>query len=250
MKIKDYILKYWEKKTLKKWEYLYKANEKDTNLYFILKWSILLKINWTNIALVWDNEISGEKSFIEWTEKPIDALAETEVEYLVISPDKFNDISSREKELFLKKLILFISNRVYLLNSIVQNVSSISLNITNNKNTDFGNIKGIFKWVFELENIYVYKFIWDSIISIYDSKFNLDTVEITKKYRTNDNLFYNLWWWQYIIKSGDFCFILEWKNISSEYIMNNVILNSIASFSYLWWLLEQQKEEDSMWFLD
>ena len=250
MQIKDYISKYWTEKKLKKWEYLYKANEKDTNLYFILKWELLLKFKWTNIALVWANEISWEKSFIEWTEKPIDAVAETDVDYLVITVDEFNNINSKEKELFLKKLILFISNRVYLLNSVVQNVSSLSLNIINNKwEINFNTIKNIFWNIFDLKEIYIYKFIWESVIPIFDSKFNPTIVEIVEKYKGKSNLFNSLDW-KYLIKSWDYCFVLEWKVISSEYVMNNVILNSIASFSYLWSLIEKQKEDCLQDFLE
>ena len=249
MKIIDYIQKYWNKNKIQKWEYLFKTEEKDTNLYFILTGEVLLTINWNNIALVWENEILWEKSFIELSAKPIDAVAKTDVNYLVITVDEFNNIESQEKELFLKELVLFVSNRVYLLNSIIKNISTINLNIID-KTINFELLQNIFSSFFELNEIHVYKYVWDSIMSIFESNFNTESMDYLQKYNKPTNIFNSLWQGKYIIKSWDYCFVLKWKNISSEYIMNNVILNSIASFSYLWWLLEKQKDENSQNFLD
>ena len=251
MDVKDYILKYWIKKKINKWEYLFKSNKKNTNLYFIVKWWILLTKNNNNIALVWKWEILWEKSFLENINKPIDWIAEIDTEYLVITLDIFNNIDNLEKISFLKSLTLFISNRVDRLNTIVKIVSNISLDIVNIKwNISFEKIKEIFNDIFILEKIYTYKYVWDSIMLVYESSFDNNLHEIVYKYKNIKKWFSSVWNNKYIINVWDFCFILEWTTINSDYIMNNVILNSMASFNYLWWLLEKQKENNLQDFLE
>jgi len=252
MDIKDYMIKYWIKKTIKKWEYLFKSNEKDTNLYYVIKWWILLSLNWNNIALTWNDEILWEKSFIELSPKPIDAIAKIDTEYLVMINKDFENIDDKNKLEFIKKLVLFISNRVYLLNDIVKNVSSISLKILDSLNDiTFSTIQEIFTWLFKLDDLYVYKYINWWILEIFQSSFDIEIPKYVNIYnRDTKNDFYFLWNNLYLIKTWDFCFIIKWEIISSEYVVNNVILNSIASFNHLWVLLEKQKEESLQDFLE
>jgi len=251
MDIKDYMIKYWIKKIIKKWEYLFKSSEKDTNLYYIIKWWILLTKDNNNIALVWKDEILWEKSFVEGSSKPIDWIAKIDSEYILITLDVFNSIPDIEKIEFLKVLILFISNRVYLLNTIVKIVSSISLNVISIKwDITFEEINNLFKDILKLEEIHVYKYIWDTVMPVYESLFNTNLHEIAYKYKNIGKWFNIIWNHKYIVNIWDFCFIIKWETIISEYVVNNVILNSIASFNHLWVLLEKQKEETLQDFLD
>jgi len=249
MELKDYIEKYWKYEIKEKWDFLFKKDKYNNNLYYIITWEVLLSINWNNIALVKNNEILWEKSFLELTWKPINALVESRTEYFVLEIDFFNKFSNKEKIDFLKELTLFVSNRVYLLNAIVQNISYISSNVLSIKwDISFEYIKKILSKVFKLKNILVYKHINDGLVLIFESSYNPNIIKYIDSYRNNN--FYILEKSKYLIKIGNYSVFLEWDIVWSEYVMNNVILNSMPSFLYLSTLLENQKDINLETFLE
>jgi len=245
MNIKSFLEEYWNKLTIKKWDYLYKANNNDTNLYYVVSWKIILSINWENIAIVWENEINGEKSFLENKPKPIDAIAKENVSLLVLSREQFEKISNEKKISFLKELVLLISNRVYLLNDIITNLSYMNTSVIEAKPTgDLSCFKRMFSFM-DLKNIYIYKILdKNTIISIYESKYDIKIQEKIKeninesfiiKNENKNTIMLNIWW--YIL-------LFEVWDISNYYVVNNILMHSIGILKYLCIILEQRKNND------
>ncbi len=249
MKIKEILEQYWKKIEIKKWEYLFKNNEDDKNLYFIIEWEVLLTINWNDIAITWANEIIWEKSFINKSSKPIDAKVVKDIKCLVITQDIFNNLKEDDKISLLQQLTLFISDRVYLLNDIINNLSNISNKISNNNiKANIESIKGIFESIFDIENIYVYKKITWWIIPVYESSINIDFIENNKEDIENNKVIEidN----KYAINAGDYIFVIDGKKLKNDYIINNVLIHSRSSLTYLWLLMEEENNKNLEWLLE
>lgn len=249
MQIKEILKKYWKEIKIKKWEYLFKNNEDDKNLYFIIEWEVLLTINWSDIAITWANEIIWEKSFLSNSPKPIDAKVVKDTRYYTIKQDIFNNLDSNEQIDLLKQLTLFISDRVYLLNDIINNLSNISNKISNNTiDLSIENIWKIFENIIKLENISIYKNITWWIIPIYESKMNIDFIQDNleniknQKITQIDN--------KILINTNNYVFMIEWEKLKNDYIINNVFMHSLSNFNYLWLLLEEKNNKNLEWFLE
>jgi len=248
--LKQFLLQYWEKKYINKGEYLYENNKNDTNLYFILKGKILLTISWQDIAIVWENELSWEKSFLNQTSKPIDAKAISDVEVLVLTREKFKSLDKELQLQLLKSLTLFVSDRVYFLNDIINTISKINVKISSTqKKLNFEFLKNLFSEIIDINNIYMYKFIYWWFLPIFESQINPD---LQKKINNFSNKKIIIEWWKnsFLIKSYDYLFFLEWKPLKSNYIINNVIMHSVIILKYLWNLLEEEKNNSLSDLLD
>lgn len=249
MKIKEILEKYWNKIEFKKWNYLFQKNKDDTNLYFILEWEILLTINWVDIAIVWKNEISWEKSFLNKTPKPIDAKVIKNTTILVLTQDIYNKLDNNQKIHLLKQLILFVSDRVYLLNEVINNIAKIweKISSKNIKLSTFS-IWDIFSNLIEIKNIFIYKRIVWWIIPLYESNINIDFIDKHKEQTQNDRII--IINDKYIINTCNYIFVLEWKKLKDEYIINNVFMHTINNMEYLWVLIEEKKNKILEWFLE
>lgn len=248
MNIKEFMEVHWKKIKIKKWEYLYNHNENDTNLYFIVEGEILLTINWIDIALVGKNEINWEKSFINNSPKPIDAKIIKDAVFLVITQDIFSNLNSEDKIKLLKQLTLFISERVYLLNEVINNISNLWEKISHNKiNLSTLSIWDIFSNLIKIKNIYVYKKITWWIIPLYESNINSDFIEENKKNIKNNKVIQldN----KYIVNTCNYIFIFEGSKLKKDYIINNVFIHTINNLEYLWLLIENKKNEVLEWYL-
>jgi len=250
MTVKEFLEKYGKNKNIKKWEFLYKSWDNDNSLYFIKKWEILLQFNWKTIAIVWENEISWEKSFLEWTGKPIDAIANEDLEVLYISYDDFQNIDFDIQKEFLKSLVLFVSNRVYLLNDVISNLDHINTQVIEKQpKLDINYLNWLFKFI-DLKNIYIYKLFDGNLFPIFESKLDFSLQEKVKNCslknidikHINDSLI--------IAKIHEFIIVLEWNKNVSDYIVNNVLIHSVWSLKYLCFLLEEERNKDLNSFLD
>ena len=246
--IKEFFEKFWKEKKINKWNFLYKKEENDQNIYFIKSWKILLTINWQDIAVVWSWEISWEKSFLNKSWKPINAKAITNVEVFYISPEMFDTLSEFEKNNFLKQIILFISNRVYLLNDVINNISYLNQYISkHNPKLELDYFKDLFKNLFEIENTYLYKLQDEAILPIFESKINLDYREKLNFPENEISLSDK----KIEIKLGDYLLILEFGKIKKEkYIIENTFIHSTNNLKNLAEQLENLKNEQLSEFLE
>ena len=242
--LKKFLQKYWKTKKLKKQDYLYKASENDQNLYFIKKWQILLSANWHEIAIVWENEISWEKSFLNKTPKPIDAQAITNLEVIFLSPEDFEKLDNFTQKEILKALTLFVSDRVYLLNDIINNISVINKKISTLKPSLSSNyLQELFWNLFSLEEVYIYKIYESAVLPIFESNLNPQIqLEIQKVQNKQRSLI--LWDNYFLIKVDDYVFYVKIKKHKSDYIITNTFIHSIHTLKYLWEILENLKNEE------
>jgi len=249
MQIKEFLEKYWKKTEIKKWNYIFKNNEDDINLYFILEWEVLLTNTWIDIAITWKNEIIWEKSFINKTPKPIDAYAIKDATVLIISQDIFDKLGNNQKIELLKQLTLFVSDRVYLLNDVINNIAKIWKKISNNKiSLSTLSIWDFFSNLMRIQNIYVYKKIIWWIIPLYESNINIDFIERNEeKIKNNKVIQINN---KYIINTWNYIFVLDGKKLKNDYIINNVLMHTVNSIEYLWLLIEEEKNKILEWFLE
>jgi len=242
--LKEILKKHWHTKKLKKWEYLYKTSENDQNLYFIKKWQILLSLNWNQIAIVWENEISGEKSFLNKTPKPIDAQAITDLEVIFLSPEDFEKLDNSTQKEILKALTLFVSDRVYLLNDIVNNISVINKKISTLKpSLSLDYLQELFWNLFNIQEAYIYKTYEGAILPIFESNLNPQVqVEIQKVQNKQRSI---IWGKDYfLIKVDDYIFYGKITKHKSDYVITNTFIHSIHTLKYLWEILEKLKNEE------
>ena len=242
--LQEILQKYWHTKEIKKWEYLYKASKNDQNLYFIQKWQILLSANWNQIAIVWENEISWEKSFLNKTPKPIDAQAITDLEVIFLSPEDFEKLDNFTQKEILKALTLFVSDRVYLLNNIVNNISVINKKISTLKpSLSLEYLQELFWNLFNIQEAYIYKIYEWAILPILESNVNPQVqLEIQKVQDKQRSI---IWGKDYfLIKVDDYIFYGKIQKYKSDYVITNTFIHSIHTLKYLWEILEKLKDEE------
>lgn len=225
-KLKEILLKIWKIVKINKWEYLFNKDQNDTNLYFVLSWKIILLNNDDIIAFIQENELLGEKSFINNLPKPIDASIIEDWEILIVDNNSFNNLNDKEKIELLKLLMLYISHRVDMLNSIISNIKIISDKMYQYSwNIDYDKIIDIFKNIYEIHNFVIFKneywtlskIIWDIYLDQYlenliitqwkqDLKFVID----------NEKILY--------IVTNDYIYYFKWIKKLETYIVNNIFL--------------------------
>ena len=250
MLIKEFLKEYWEEIKIKKWNYLFKNNKDDTNIYFILEWEILLTLNWIDIAIVWEDEIIWEKSFLNKTVKPMDGYATKDTSVLAITQDIFKKFDNTQKFELLKQLTLFVSNRVYFLNEVINNIAKIWEKISNNKiNLSTLSIWEIFSNLIKVKKIYIYKKITWWIIPLYESNINIDFIEKNKE-SINNNKVTEIDDKYTIINTLNYIFILDGEKLKNDYIINNVFMHTINKIEYLWLLIEKEKNKVLEGFLE
>lgn len=250
MSIKQTLYQYWEKRTLDVNNFLFKEKDDDKNIYFILEWEILLQKDNIDIAIIWKNEIIWEKSFLKLQSKPVSAKIEKKITYYVINEKIFKKLSKDDKINFLSNLTCFISDRVDLLNEIINNISQISNFIVNTEiQLSKEYLSKIFQNIIDIEQIHIYKKIVGWIIPIYESCLNKDLIEQIEKYTDKNSKIIELED-KYIIKTNEYIFVIKWKKLKSNYVINNVIMHSFANIIYLWVLIEEQKNKKLKSFLD
>jgi len=247
--IKEFFTKFGQNKSIPKNTFLYTKKDNDKNIYLITKGKILLTVNDTDIAIVWEGEISGEKSFLTNTAKPINAKAITDVEVLYITPEIFINLQPEEKNNFLKAITLHISDRVYLLNDIITNISYINHYILNQEpQLSLVYFKQLFNNLLELENIYIYKTEHNAILPIFESKLECNWRQ-TKSSNSHlelvvekNHIKLNLDNYYLIME------VIEFKK--RKYIIENTLIHSTNNLKYLAEKLEQTKEAQLAKFLE
>lgn len=250
MDIKQLFEKYGQKKIFEKWYTIFSKDSKDSDLYYIINWEISLIAEEKIIALVGKWEIIWENSFLKKQAKPISAVTNQKVEIITINNEDFTKIQDSEKAHFLTELNLFLSQRIYLLNDIINNLLRINEKISkyNECKIEFDDIKEIFKTLINIKNIYVYKSTWEIFFPVFESK---TIIDLNKEHIETDCDKFNIDEnnWKIIVKTKEYLFILEGEKNSTDYIFNNSLMYCKYSLNHLWTLLENQKNESLEWLL-
>ncbi len=234
----------WDKIQLDKWSYVFKEWDDDFNLYFIEYWNVLLEKWWNIIIWIWEWEIFWEKSFLQNSSKPVSAkIIENWTILYKLNYDKFNILSSWEKEKILVNLALFLSNRVYKLNSVLSflllinnNIIDYSLNFDKNKLIEFINNFIDLNWfiILKHQDQQYQMLAWDLNFDTKIEEFIIDMMknEISSKV-----------WKNYIfIKSWDYIYLFSWNVNVQEYVITNSLLYANSMFRYLGENIERNKE--------
>lgn len=246
MTLKNNLEKIWTIKQFKEWEYLFRSNENDTNLYFVISWKIILKNNEEDIAFIQENELLWEKSFLNKAPKPIDAKIIADSKIIIITNENYNKISEKEKNELLSDLMIYISTRVDMLNNIMFNIKSIAEKIYKYSwGTNNDNIKKIFENIYQIDNFLILKneygtlsrIAWDMFLE----KDVEDMITLLKPKKLNfisdnDKILF--------LVTKDYIYFMKWKKILWSYIVNNVFLYLKPVFHMFAEKLENIKNKD------
>jgi len=251
MNLKDYFLKYWNKIKINKWDFLFKNKENNTNLYYILNWNIILLIWWNTIAVVGKDELLWEKSFLLNNWKPIDAKLDMESEALVLTQNDLSNLTCEERIELNKEIAIFISNRVYLLNDIINQISNLNKIISKLEiNLNIQYFKNIFSNIYKIDFFYLYKKIENRYIPIFESKISEKITLIIDNIK-NINLEIIEYIDEYlIIETKSYIYIFKWDYYNNKYITENVLIHSVSTLEYFWDLVEQENNKELESFLD
>lgn len=251
MNLKDYFLKYWNKIKINKWDFLFKNKENDTNLYYILSWSIILLVCWTPIAVVWKDELLWEKSFLLNTWKPIDAKSDIEAEVLILKQEDINNLMCEEKIELNKEIAIFVSNRVYLLNDIINQISNLNKIISKlETHLNLQYFKDIFSNIYKIDSFYLYKKIENNYIPIFESKISEEIPLIINKIKNMDLEIIGYIDKYLIIETKNYIYMFKWDYYNNKYITENILIHSVSTLEYFWDLVEQKKNKELEDFLD
>ncbi len=219
----------------KKWEYIYKENDK--NIYFLTEWEAAWILKNKIIFYIKAKEISWEKSFLENKNKPLKlkVISNTATVYK-ITPENFEKLNLHIKIEFIKTLTLYTSERVYRLNSILSHIKNISEIILSTK-SDFTKTLCIF-W--KIENRILFEKNDDLIFINWNIYPDCKILNFVEKYKDQE---IKIWKNFLIFSTKKYLYLLSWNIYDDRYIISNTILYSKWLFEYIWDLIKKQKEK-------
>lgn len=222
----NFFIKHWIRKDYKKDE---KIDDIEA-IFYILEWNLKLINNNTIIARIYEWSIFWEKSFFEWTKRPLDWIWETNWSCLIINKEIYENLSDKEKIEFLNLINLYNWERLYLINEILILIKNIFNNIND--------IEKIFSFLWNIK----YYFILNKDLGLVKSNTLLkeEELEFLEKNLNHELIF----WKNYIIfKTKNYIFFLIWE-IKEQYIISNLINYTLGIFEYIWNKLEEKKWEN------
>lgn len=238
------IKKYWQKKSFKKDELIFKNWDDDFNLYLIKSGKIVIQKDGFDIFILSNWQIIGEKSFLTKKQKPLDAKVIEDSCVYVLSHDTFKDLPLEVKNSLLSELVIFLSERVNKLDTILGFLSVLNENLIwyDIKNND--PILNLVRQVIELQSFLILKNEWDSYYKIFWDieldQYLFDFINNLIKNKINIKIGKNyvyLNWWDYI-------YIFNWALKIEEYILHNLFYYSRSMLNYFWEKLENFKNDD------
>lgn len=240
------IKKYSTKKNYKVWEYLFKKDEDNYNLYFIYSWKINLEQWWNNIFTVSSWQIIWEKSFIQKQIKPLDAVVAHDSIVYELKYEDFQNLSQKKQNQIITLLLVFVSNRVFDMNNILD-----LLALFNKKILEYSYsykqelLQEILSQLMVLDSYLILKvqadgsysqLMWDMMFdeSIYD--FIDSLIQENSYLKIGKNYLYVKYW--------DYIYLINWKVKIQEYVLTNFLFYVRSSMQYLWEKIEEYKTKD------
>ena len=233
-----------ELRLYKKWEYLFKSNKKDTNIYFVVSWRIVLKKNKSVIVYIEKDELLWEKSLSNINQRSTDAQAVENCKVLVLTAAKLKKLWEKEKVDLYVDIMLYISKRVDHLNSILNYVKSLSEVIFEyNWWTDIDAVKDVFGIIYKIKKFLILKYeygslsriVWDVILN---DEIEKNAILFSENKETICPVKNNLY-----IMTKEYIIYLEWKIAIDQYVANNVFLYIIPMLFMLVSNIEKEKND-------
>jgi len=238
------IKKYWEKKTFKKDDVIFKKWDDDFNLYLIESGKIIIQKDGFDIFILSEGQIIWEKSFVKKTQKPLDARAVENSKVYVLSHEAFQTFDLELKNALLSELVIFLSERVNKLDTILGFLSILNDDLIWYDINDNQPILKLVNQVLELQSFLILKNDWDSYYKIFGSieldQVLFDFINNLIESKVNIKIWKNyvyLNWWEYI-------YVFNWVLKIEEYILHNLFYYSRSMLNYFGEKLEKYKNDD------
>ena len=238
--IEEMIIKIGKKQIYQKWEFLFKEIDNDTSLFYIEKWRINIEKKGSTIIEIDDNEIIWEKSFISNEWKNISAITQEDenIIYYITTSD-FQKLDSSTREIFLWLLTIFLSDRIYKLNSIIQFLWKLSEKLSDSENKS---TESLLEFIDRFINKDKYIVLRNDINKFHKINWNIDLdYDIIKKAKeiVSENINNKIWKNYIYIKSKEYIYMFWWEIKLEKYIIMNSLLYTNPVFSELGAKLEE-----------
>ncbi len=238
--LEQMIMKIWEKRIYKKWEILFQKEDKDTSLFYVEKGRINIEKNGNTIIEIDNNEIIWEKSFVSNKWKDISAIAQEEENIIYcITNNKFQQLEWKIREEFLWLLIIFLSNRIYKLNSIIQFLWKLSEKLSDSEDNS---TDSLLEFIDRFITKDKYIVIRNDINKFHKINWNIDLDYETIKKAKNivkENIKNKIWKNYIYIRSKEYIYMFWWEIKLEKYIIMNSLLYTNPIFSDLGAKLEE-----------
>ncbi len=239
------IKQFWKRLELKENDIIFDIG-KDINLYYIEVWRIWLYDKNDNLIFTvhWP-DLLGEKSFVGKYNKPLKAKAlQSNSVIYVLEREIFDNLDSEIKQQFLSDLVVYISSRVYKINSILSIIWKFSDKVLNLDFSDQnlkGDISSIFSIFLNDAKWLLFKRFWDDFMYI-DGNIYFDE-EVLSFLRNNYKTNVKIWSNYILVWAWDFIFIMFWQIIEDYYILENALIYLLSLFRFIAHGLERKKNE-------
>lgn len=240
------IKKYSTKKNYKVWKYLFKTDENNYNLYFIDSWKISLEQWWNNIFTVSSWQIIWEKSFIQKQAKPLDAFVLQDSVIYEFKYQDFQKLAHEEQNQIITLLLVFVSNRVFDMNNILELLAYFNKKILEYSYTYKQEIlQEILSQLMDIDSYLILKVQADASYSqlMWDMMFDENTYDFIDSLiqeqsylKIGKNYLYVKYW--------DYIYLINWKVKIQEYVLTNFLFYVRSSMQYLWEKIEEYKAKD------
>lgn len=238
------IRQYWQKKTLSKWDVLFKKWDADFNLYLVNSGKIIIQKDEFDIFVLSEWQVIWEKSFITKTKKPLDAKALEDSEIYFLSNEKFETFETEFKNNLLTHLVVFLSERVNKLDTILAFLSILNDDLVNYDINHNAPILSLVNHLVDLHSFLILKNEKDSYYKVFGDieldqvlfDFINDLIEKDTTIKIWKNYVY-LNWWEYI-------YLFNWVLKIEEYILHNLFYYARSMLNYFGEKLESYKNYD------
>ncbi|MBS8121634.1 cyclic nucleotide-binding domain-containing protein [Candidatus Vampirococcus lugosii] len=225
--------------------YLFEENTSNNSLFYIESGTVFLEKGNNTLFSIGAGNIIGEKSFIEESGKPISAKAQDYIEYYELKHSDFINFSSEIKLKFFKNLSLMLSNRIYKINNILDNIKIINKKVLNEKFFDNNGFVSIFDKIIEIDKYFLLKYqvnsnSYQNILS--NNFFSLDIedfinsfLENGKEFKIGENYIF--------MKCGEYIYFIMGDLLLDKYILSNSLFYNIPMFKYLGSFIEKNQAD-------
>lgn len=245
LNLNQLIKQYWKYIELKSWDYLFKTDSIDQNIYYIDKWEIVLEKDWIPMINVWEWEIIWERSFLLKQNKPLDARVEENVACYCITNSDFDNIEFDVQKDFLSSLVLFLSERVYKMNDVISLIWALNKNILSyTRKFDDNKLLELFDKIIDLRWYIILNIQkWDFVKIAWDINYDLDIEDFIKS-SLSRNLAVKIWKNYIFLCNKNYVYLLHGIPKIVWYVLSNVLMYSDAIFTYLWEKIIEKNEKE------